>query len=139
MIQLADQSLSVPRPVVLKLLYACALAVYDNVKANYEDEKAIQTIKVVFNSKNASGIEDGLVKRIINFDSSKFVISKNKHNQIKHLLDEIDLKKTNFKSIHDYLIFFQQFIKDILNAKVEEKAESPKKEMRKKKKAVDLD
>lgn len=40
MIQLAEQSLSVPRPVVLKLLYACALALYDKVKASFEDEKA---------------------------------------------------------------------------------------------------
>lgn len=39
MIQLAEQSLSVPRPVVLKLLYACALALYDKVKASFEDEK----------------------------------------------------------------------------------------------------
>lgn len=41
MIQLADQCLSVPRPVVLKLLYACALALYDKVKASFENEKAI--------------------------------------------------------------------------------------------------
>lgn len=84
--KLAEQTLSVPRPVVLKLLYACYIALYENFSAIAKDDKMFKTIKEVFNTSNASGESDGLVKRIVNFDTSKYVLSSDKLKSINAIM-----------------------------------------------------
>lgn len=107
MVQLAEMVQNVPRPVVSRLLYASYIIHYGYKPVKVADtEKMTQIIRTVFNSKNASGAEDGLYLRVKLFDISKYALTDMVLSALKELMDEKDLKKINFKSIHDYLPLF---------------------------------
>jgi len=76
--QLAENVLNVPRPVVLKLLFATYIILYPfkpsftQIAESADSDQIVKYLKDVFNSKCASGENDGLVKRMISFDASSF-------------------------------------------------------------------
>ena len=130
MTQLAEQVYNVPRPVVLKLLYVSYLILYNGWRnVEQKEEKYLKHLKSVFNTKNANGVEDGLVKRLINFKNSNYKLTEANKKLIEDLMNSADMKKINFKSIHDSLSHFENLIQEALKCetvKEEEKVEKVK-------------
>lgn len=104
-----------PRPVVLKLLYVSYLILFNNwTKVEKKEEKFLKHLKPVFNTKNSNGEADGLVKRLISFKPQDFKLTEAKKKVIESLANSADMKKINFKSIHDSLTHFENLIHDVL-------------------------
>lgn len=123
--ELVEQTYTVPRPALVKCLFASYLVItpykesFDLIVGSQNEViEMVKVLKTVFTTKNAEGKTDGLVHSIKQYLNGSIQDSPRNLKLIRTIMQSSDMQKIKPQVIHDYLPKFWNFVTSYLSKHV---------------------